>query len=107
MDKYRRPTQHINFRKTLRLFDLARTFITILLVHLSVVFGVYLLIKSRSYPTDGSGFIQAVGMVVMVCGLLTSFFWRFISKLATEGLLMLADIADGLSYLRGAVISVV
>lgn len=83
----------------LRVFGLAQTFITILLAHLSVVFGVYLIIKSRANPTAGS-FILGTGVVVMVCGLLVSVLWRFIAKLATEGMLILADIADGLSSNR-------
>ena len=82
-----------------KLFRLAQSFVTILLVHLSVVFGVYLIIKSRSNPTAGS-FILGTGVVVMVCGLMVSVLWRFIAKLATEGMLILADIADGLSSNR-------
>jgi len=80
-------------------FQLLQLFSIILLVHLSVVLGVYLIIKSRSNPTAGS-FILGSGVVVMVCGLLVSVLWRFIAKLATEGMLILADIADGLSSNR-------
>ena len=83
----------------LRVFGLAQTFITILLVHLSVVFGVGLIIKSRATATAGN-LILGTGVVVMVCGLLVSVLWRFLAKLATEGMLILADIADGFSSNR-------
>lgn len=99
MENYRSLTRYGPFRKMVKVFGLAQTFITILLVHLSVVFGVYLIIKSRSNPTAGS-LILGTGVVVMVCGLLVSVLWRFIAKLATEGMLILADIADGLSSNR-------
>lgn len=81
------------FRKRVKVFGLVQTFITILLVQISLVLGIYILLKARSHP-DIKQFIQAIGVAVMTCGLLASFFWRFISKLATEGLLILADISD-------------
>jgi hypothetical protein len=82
-----------------KVFGLVQTFITIFLVHLSVVFGVYLIIKSRSHPAAG-GFVLGTGIAVMVCGLLVSVLWRFLAKLATERMLILADIADGISPSR-------
>ena len=77
-----------------RLFGLVQTFITTLLVHIPVVFGIYLLIEARPHP-DTKHFIQSIGIGVIVFGFLFSCYWRFITKLATEGLLILADIADG------------
>jgi hypothetical protein len=99
MQAEERISQLQHFRKMVRLFTLVQTFFMILLAHLSVVFGVYLIIKSRSNSTAGS-FILGTGVVVVLCGLLVSVLWRFLAKLATEGMLILAEIADGLSSNR-------
>ena len=94
-------TQYGKFRKMVKFFGLAQTFVTILMVHLSLVLGFYVMIEARSYP-DIRQFIQGVGLVAIVCGLSLSFLWRFIAKLGTEGLLVIADIADGLFQIRKA-----
>jgi len=70
----------------------------------TVVLGVYLLIEARTHPASKQ-FIQGVGITVIVCGLLVSYCWRFIAKLATEGLLILADIADGFFQQRKAALT--
>ena len=95
MESYKRPAKYGSFRKMVGVFQLAQSFITILLIHLSVVFGVYLIIKSRYNATE-QDFIQGAGVLVMVCGVLVSLLWRFIAKLATKRILILADIDDGL-----------
>jgi hypothetical protein len=92
------PSQYDSFRKKVKVFALVNTFITILLVHLSVVSGIYIVVKSRSGSITGGLILE--GVIVMVWGLLVSVFWRFMAKLATEAMLILADIADGLSPRR-------
>jgi hypothetical protein len=74
-----------------KLLGFIQIFITIALVHL--------MIKSHSAPTEGH-FIQVMGIIVMICGPLVCVLWRFLAELATEGMLILADIADGLSSTR-------
>jgi chromate transport protein ChrA len=101
MEKHQRISQYGTFRKMVKLFGLAQTFVTILLVHLSLVLGFYLIIEARSHP-DSRQFIQGVGLAVIVCGLVLSFLWRFIAKLGKEGMLVMADIADGLFQMRKA-----
>ena len=76
-----------------KVFALAQSFLNIFLAQLSVVIGVYLIIKSRSCPTGGN-FIQGIGVAVIVFGLLGSVFWKLITNLATEGMLLMADLAD-------------
>lgn len=93
MEKHRRLSQSSNFRKLVRVFGFFQTFITIFFVHLSLVFGFQLIIKSRSYAKEGN-FIQGIGVAVIVFGLLGSVFWKLITNLATEGMLLMADIAD-------------
>ena len=66
--------------------------------------GIYLLMEARTHQ-DMKQFIQGFGISVIVCGLLVSFWWRFIAKLAIEGLLMLADIADGFFQQRKAALT--
>lgn len=96
MIRDRKTSRYGTLRKLVKFFGLAQTFFTILLAHLSVVLGIYLLIYVPAHPANRR-ILQAFGVAVILCGLLMSFLWRFLSKLTTEGLLMLADIADGLS----------
>ncbi len=58
-----------------------------------------MIIKARSNPTDAH-FLRLMGFAVMVSGSLVAWFWNLLGKIAKQGLLMLADIADALFVQR-------